>query len=290
MGIFRHQSDFSLFAELTRTPPTLSAVDSYGVTYRTWVVTDKEAMTAISESLANKILYIADGHHRYETALAYQRSRPHSSGDEGFNFAMMALTDSQVSSLITLPIHRLVRGLEESQLASLKEKLPIYFEVKELPSPPSSLSEMVESWQDCLKEQGQTIFGLYGLPGQDFCLLKVRQKEMVRQIMPQPGKDLDVSILHGIILRGVLNIDNPEKEKRYLEYTTDGLEAISRVSSGECQLAFLVNPIPIADVLAIADAGARMPAKSTYFYPKTPAGLVINPLWDDTNPKTDDWA
>jgi hypothetical protein len=187
---------------------------------------------------------------------------------------MMTLMDSQASNFIMLPIHRLVRGLEEAQLASLKEKLPIYFEVKELLSSTSCLSEMVESWPDYLKEQG-TVFGLYGLHGQDFCLLKIRQ------VKPQPGEDLDISILHRVILRGMLNIDSPEKEKKYLEYTTDGMEAISRVNSGECQLAFLVNPTPIASVLAIADAGARMPAKSTYFYPKTPAGLIIYPLWDE---------
>ena len=283
MGMFRHESDLSLFANLATNQPALSAVDSYGLTYRTWVVTDKETITMISESLADRILYIADGHHRYETALAYRNSHRPPFGDGGFNFVMMTLTDSQAPNLVMLPIHRLVRGLEEAQLASLKEELANRFEVKELLSPTSSLSETVESWPDCLKEQGQqgTVFGLYGLHGQ--CLLKVRQKETIQQMRPQPdqGKDLDASILHGVILRGMLNIDSPEKEMRHLEYTTDGLEAISRVNSGECQLAFLVNPTPIASVLAIADAGTRMPAKSTYFYPKTPAGLIIYPLWDE---------
>jgi uncharacterized protein (DUF1015 family) len=84
-----------------------------------------------------------------------------------------------------------------------------------------------------------------------------------------------------MVLRQMLGIDSPEMEEDCLEYTRDGLETLSRVDSGEYQLAFLLNPTPISSVLAVADAGTRMPQKSTYFYPKTPAGLVINPLWDD---------
>ncbi len=93
-------------------------------------------------------------------------------------------------------------------------------------------------------------------------------------------KSLDVSILHWLILRQMLGIDTPQKEAACLEYTRDGVEATEKVDAGDCQLAFLMNPIPVSRVLAVADAGERMPPKSTYFYPKLPTGLVMYPLWD----------
>jgi len=92
---------------------------------------------------------------------------------------------------------------------------------------------------------------------------------------------LDVSLLHWVILPQMLGIDSAEKEESCLAYTRDGLEALSAVDSEVYQLAFLLNPAPISSVLAVADAGLRMPPKSTYFYPKTPTGLVINPLWEE---------
>jgi len=97
----------------------------------------------------------------------------------------------------------------------------------------------------------------------------------------QEWKDLDVAILRWIILRQIIGIDTPQKEEDCLGYTRDEQEAINRVDSGECQLAFLMNPMPVSKVLAVADAGDRMPPKSTYFYPKLPTGLAMYPLWDN---------
>jgi uncharacterized protein (DUF1015 family) len=93
-------------------------------------------------------------------------------------------------------------------------------------------------------------------------------------------KGLDVSILHHVILGKMMGISGPAREKESLDYTTDESEAISRVDSGDYQLAFLLNPIPVPSVLEVADAGDRMPRKSTYFYPKLPTGLVMNPVGD----------
>jgi len=90
-----------------------------------------------------------------------------------------------------------------------------------------------------------------------------------------------VSVLQSVILRQVIGVDTSEKEEERLAYTQDEQEAVSRVDSGEYQLAFLVNPLPISSILAVADAGDRMPPKSTYFYPKLPTGLVMYPLWDN---------
>ena len=293
MGLFRYEGRGvrALLGELPLDRPALSAVDDGGVAYHVWVVSDEKSTARVSQFFTDKTVYIADGHHRYETALAYQREQrsAHSSykGDEGFNFVMMTLTDAEDPDLVMFPTHRLVRGLHEERIAKLKEGLSTYFYSEELLPPLNTPSETVASWLDILerrRERGTTI-GLYGLHGQQLCLLAPQDEETLRGRMlldwPSPVKDLDVSLLHWMILPSILGINSAEKEESCLEYTRDGVKAISAVDSGAYQLAFLLAPAAISNVLAVADAGLRMPPKSTYFYPKTPTGLVINPLWDD---------
>ena len=124
-------------------------------------------------------------------------------------------------------------------------------------------------------------FGLYGLDGTSFTLLIPRNQAAIEGMMPQgysqSWSNSATAILHQLIFSSLLKIDH---QKERLEYTTDGFEAISRVNSGEFQLAFLLNPMSLSSVLAIAETGEKMVPKSTFFYPKPPAGLVMNPLWD----------
>ena len=286
MGLFRHRGEGiqSLLPNAINRP-ALKAMDNQRVSYSMWLVMDEKDIARVCDFFADKIIYIADGHHRYETALAYQQEQrsahPSYTGEEAFNFVMMTLTDAEDPNLIMQPTHRLVRGLTTKRLAQLKEERSVYFD-EELLSPLTTPSESLKGWLETLKERGRrgTTFGVYGLEGQCLCLLTLRQ-EMMSTDQANALKDLGVFLLHRMVLRQMLGIDSPEMEEDCLEYTRDGLETLSRVDSGEYQLAFLLNPTPISSVLAVADAGTRMPQKSTYFYPKTPAGLVINPLWDD---------
>jgi len=290
MGLFRHRGVGiqSLFPDTIK-EPALSAVDRYGVAYAMWVVTDEKAIARVSDLFIDKTLYIADGHHRYETALAYKQERcaasPSCTGEEAFNFVMMTLTPADDPNLIMLPTHRLVRGLNKKRLAQLKEELSTFFD-EELLSPLPTSSESLKGWTETLNQQRGTAFGLYGLERPRLCLLRARQ-EMMPPFQPRVLRDLDVYTLHQVVLRQMLGIDSPEREEDCLEYTRDGLEVLSRVDEGDYQLAFLLNPTPISSVLSVADQGVRMPQKSTYFHPKTPAGLVINPLWDDLSYSTD---
>ncbi len=284
MALFRSEGEGigMLLPEARVTKPHLSAVDGHGVIHNMWVVTDEKATAGISQFFANKTLYIADGHHRYEAALIYQRAQysvcSSYTGNEAFNFVMMALAESGDPNMIMMPTHRLVRGIKAETLAGFKERLDIYFHVEELLPPSRTLSDTLRGWLDTLKDRGQSgiAFGLYGLHGKRLLILTVRQNGSGQ---PQLALDLDVDILHRLILREMLGVD--DKREDCLEYTRDALNAVSRVNRGEFQLAFLLNPAPISSVLAVADAGIRLPQRSTYFYPKTPAGLVINPLWDD---------
>ena len=284
MGLFRHQQGGieSLFQD-TLGEPSASAVDEEGVKYSMWVVTDEKSIDRARHLLADKTVYIADGHHRYSTALAYRKERlaaKHSpGGDQAYDFVMMTLTPAEDPDLVMMPTHRLVRSLGHKTLSLLKEEWNTYFD-KELLPPATSLAETVSTWTKALSQQQGMTFGLYGLDSDSLCLLRAKP-EMMLPVQPSALGDLDVFILHQVILRQMLGIDSSEREEECLSYTRDGLEALSKVDNGDYQLAFLLNPTPIERMLSVADEGVKMPPKSTYFYPKTPSGLVINPLWED---------
>ncbi|MFH1485065.1 MAG: DUF1015 domain-containing protein [Chloroflexota bacterium] len=269
----------------------MEATDDYGVTHSVWTMTGEEANSALTALFARKMLYIADGHHRYETALAYRdeqrAARPRTTGEEAFNFIMMSLVDAHDPSVVVLPTHRLVRyPVDAEGMTELRNRLSSLFEMKKLPASLTSPLESARAWLDTLGEwqQRRTAFGLYGLHGKEFWLLNLREDAHLEQFMPpgksQHWKELDVSILHAVVLQGAMGFTTTEDERCSVDYTRDPLEAITAVDSGEYQLAFFLNPMPVSSIMAICNAGDRMPQKSTYFYPKPPAGLVINPLWD----------
>lgn len=293
MGLIRTRKGelVKLLRGLTRGIPDFSATDSYGVNYRVWVITDQATLGKLCQPVADRVIYIADGHHRYETALRYrdeQRAAHNShTGEEPFNFVMMSLMDSQDPGLVMLPTHRLVKGFEPAKLAQLEQTLSPYFSADSLlPSLPT-LSETIQSWLHTLETEGKrgNVLGLYGLHEKKLCMLRLKGNAGLQKVIPAEElslwKKLDVALLQQIVLRDALGIDTLEKETKYLEFTRDALEAVSNVDSGAYQMAFLVNPTSVSTVLEAADHGKRLPQKSTYFYPKTPAGLVINPLWND---------
>ena len=291
MGLIRTKKGemVKLLRGLTRGIPDFSATDSYGVNYRVWVVIDRAALEKLSQLFIDRVIYIADGHHRYETALRYrdeQRAARNCTGGEPFNFVMMSLMDSHDPGLVMLPTHRLVKGVEPAKLAQLDQTLSPYFSVASLlPSLPT-LSETIQSWLRTLESEGKrdSVLGLYGLHEKKLCLLRLKRDAALQKVIPLAElslwKKLDVALLQQIVLRDALGIDNLEKETKHLEFTRDALEAVSKVDSGAYQMAFLINPTRVSTVLEASDFGQRLPQKSTYFYPKTPAGLVINPVWD----------
>ncbi len=293
MGLVRTKKGemVKLLRGLTKGEPDFSATDSYGVNYIVRVISDGTAIQKVSKLFADKVIYIADGHHRYETALRYrdeQRAALSSyTGEEPFNFVMMSLMDSHDPGLVMLPTHRLIKGLEPAKLVQLERTLSPYFSADSLlPSLPT-LSETIQSWLSTLETEGKrgNVLGLYGLHEKKLCLLRLKRDADLQKVIPSEElslwKKLDVALLQQIVLRDALGIDTLEKEAKHLEFTRDALEAVSKVDSGAYQMAFLLNPTRVSTVLEAADYGKRLPQKSTYFYPKTPAGLVINPVWDN---------
>jgi uncharacterized protein (DUF1015 family) len=270
----------SLLTAQSQDEPMLNINTDSGEGHRLWAITDTEAIIQIRGRLARRPLYIADGHHRYESALAYQRERraysTSVSGEEPFDFVMMALVASSDPGLVILPAHRLVRGISKSALDGLIDRLKAFFEIEELPLNTSDIGQQVNEL--LAEEKGELKLVLYGLIKERLFVLKLHDFSAVSLMIPyfhsEIYKRLDVSIVDHVILEELLGLSH-DMVGVSLDYSYDGLEAVNRILDQEYQLALMVSPVKPEVVKAVADRGDRMPRKSTYFYPKIPAGLVF---------------
>jgi uncharacterized protein (DUF1015 family) len=238
-----------------------------------WAITAPEIKRELGKLLSSQPLYIADGHHRYETALNYQQERAQEqsvTSKEGFNYVMMELVEFSDPGLLVLPLHRLVRGIVPSILVGLGDQLRNFFALKSVPLKAGS--------PDALRLPADGCLGILGLQPDSLVVLRKRQDISLEVMMPgnrsQAYREFGVSILNHIILDNVLG----GTKDLDVTYTMDFKEAYHQIKGGKYQLAFLLNPPQPEMVKAVADAQDRVPSKSTYFYPKLPAGLVINPL------------
>ena len=242
-----------------------------------WAVTQPKFVQRISELVVAQPLYMADGHHRYETALAYQQERarelPCVTGKEAFNYVMMTLVDFSDPGLGILSACRLVRGLALSVLAGLENRLGNLFALEYIPLTRNLIGNLKRKMVE------GALLGVLGLNPQFLIALRQRQDVSIVDMMPeshsQAYKNFNVSLLNDIVLGRMLGLA-PDSEN--IAYTTDMDEAWQQIKEGKYQLAFLLGPAQPEMVKAIADAKDRVPRKSTYFYPKPPAGLIVNSL------------
>jgi uncharacterized protein (DUF1015 family) len=252
--------------------------DGDGVTHRMWLVNDPLVIRAVCEDFADRKLYIADGHHRYETALNYRNSRREQGGTVGGgeDYVMMMLVDMENDGLVVFPTHRMVRGLPKFSGEKLVEACKAYFDVV----PRSPLGEIAANL-DALYRQGKKAFACY-CGGEEWTLLILKDESVMAQLLPEKSeayRGLDVSVLHSLILERLLGIDRENMaNQKNLAYTRSMEEAIASVKNGESQCAFLLNPTRVQEIRDIAAAGEKMPQKSTYFYPKLITGLVMNQI------------
>jgi len=273
----------SLLVSAEPVEPMLDISTGSGERHCLRAITEAGTVNQICRCLASQPLYIADGHHRYESAVNYlQEKRACServSGDEPFNFVMMTLVDIADPGLVILPAHRLVRGMPRSVLDGLMTKLQAFFAVEELPLSMPDVWQQVDGLLTGAGDQVKLV--LFGTGGEHLYVLRLRDFTAASQMMPsfhsELYKRLDVSILDHVILEKLLELTR-DKEEACLGYSYDRLDAVNRVLEQEYQLAFLLSPLKAAVVKAAADAGDRMPRKSTYFYPKLPSGLVCHRL------------
>lgn len=269
---------------LTATKPATSFVDDTGVKNRLWVIKEKKNVDTLVTLMKEKPLFIADGHHRYETSLVYkEQMRKENSmlkDDMPFDYVMMVCVSMSNPGLKILPAHRLLRNIEERCFERIVPTLKESFHVE-----PLAKGCKVEDFMSKLNgEVGGNAFVMYvGKTDTYYKLRLINQKTLdaVFTNTHPEWKSLDAGILHGLIINKILGItSNDVSLKNYVKYVKEETEAVSLVSSGEYQLAFFLRPTRIEQVKEIAEARKVMPPKSTYFYPKLITGIVINSLRD----------
>ena len=246
-------------------------------------ITDPAQVVFFQDFFAERQLYIADGHHRYETALNYREEirelRRHINDDDAVNFVLMALIDVDDPGLLVLPTHRLLFGLSSEALGSLNsQQLAQYFTVQQLDTTMKS-----DAMLAVLASSGEKQPSLVVVTRDQNWLLLLN--ESGRRRMMESGHSaawnaLDVAVAHTLVLEALLGIRAEDVTSgTYIRYTRDAEQALEVVRSGDAQAALLLNATRVRQICEVAQADDRMPQKSTYFYPKLMSGLVMNPLW-----------
>ena len=265
--------------------PMIQVTEGDGIVHRMWRLDDPEIIAEVQRLMASRNLYIADGHHRYETALTYYREQAAKGvaalGNEAIDHAMMSFVSAHDPGLSVLPTHRVLFGLEGFSLAVLLEKLAADFEA----------SDVGAADGDCLLKALNNIAGKSGtlvlaVRGHNRLVqLALKSTADSEELIPGKGsaqwKGLDVNVLHKLILEDRLGISPEDLEhQRNISYLRDPVEALEMVKAkgGKHQAVFFLNPTGVDEVVAVADNEEFMPQKSTDFYPKMLTGMVINKL------------
>lgn len=271
------QSVESLLAPCTSAKADVRIVDSGGVTNSMWIVREKQVTTRIRELMKLRWVLIADGHHRYESCLMYrdEMAKQNPDPDAPFQFTLMFFTNIHHPGIAILPYNRGIYQLPAFDPQDFLRKASAYFEITEVHE-----RDAVES---ALKSEGsQTTVFLARLRGMDaYVLFRLRPDFPLQNFYPagtpETVQQLDVNILHRILIQHVLGISEEEiKRQTYLKYYKDASEEWNDLESGKLQVAFFLNPTKVEQVVEVSRAGAKMPQKSTFFYPKLMTGFVMN--------------
>lgn len=259
-----------------RTP--LIARDHLGVEHRLWLVTDPAAHTAVQGLMGSRPIFIADGHHRYETGLRYRDDRAErgdiSGDDDPAHFCLMMLVGMSDPGLRILPTHRLVSGLGAITADALAARLASEFEVEFTGEGEAGCRA---AWERIEIEGDQDVLGFGTIADGRWITARLRSDEAMDALASEHSADwrsLGVSILHELVLKSLLG-DLGAASCRYVHLLD---EVLASAAARDCELACLVPPAGMEHVEAIASNLEKMPPKSTYFYPKLLTGLVLNPL------------
>lgn len=261
-------------------PATVEMRDEYGVMHRMWKVSDPATVAAATAKMADKKLIIADGHHRYETAMNYRnqmREQAKSSDlDAPYEHVMMSFVNMDTPGLVILPTHRVVFGLDGFNLYTKAMQVMKYFDIEDL-GPVKDVAQVVAR----LHEAGSERTALLAVTAQNAFLLKAKRDANSPSLkdLSEKQRSLDVVQLHKLILEEIVGMSEEDiRAQKHLKYIRDAAEAIEEVRKGNAQVAFLMNPVSMQEVRDVAFAGEVMPQKSTDFYPKMLSGLTIYSL------------
>ncbi|MBM3326403.1 MAG: DUF1015 domain-containing protein [Calditrichaeota bacterium] len=268
--------------------PVMQVKDDYGVIHKLYRITRPSLITDINEYLDRKELFIADGHHRYETAVNYMNECKARNwkpvGIETFNYRMMTLYNMRDPGLVVLPTHRIVHSLTGFSPAEFVKRAAVDFDIVEFAEP-----QRLYDGLDAAASAGKSSFGFHAEGLYGYHLLTLKDTTLMDRLVPDRSpawRRLDVTILHIAILDKMLGIDAAklaaETNVHYVRGRGEALDLVGsqalNVHTGapfQCQAAFLVNPTRVDQVREVASAGERMPQKSTDFFPKLLTGMVL---------------
>jgi len=253
--------------------PLLEAEDYQGVRDVLAVIHDANVIQKFIDAIRDKTVILADGHHRYEGSLIYKKQKsmnPSHTGNEGYNFHMMYLTNTEAGDFRILPTHRLINGIENFNEFLFTKRLDEFFTVKPVEDA-GTLNEVIAGspWT-------------FGVLFKDAAYkIKLRPEAFIRMTWPFPDqiKALDLTVLHYFVIERILGI--PGKEQRRSEkisFDRNFSDCVAKVIRGEAQLALITQEISIEDVVQVCNSGYTMPQKSTYFYPKVVCGFVFGSI------------
>lgn len=251
---------------------------------RVWAISDGDIIDKIKNIMADKKLFIADGHHRYETALAYRdelrEKNPNHTGNELYNYVMMMLVDIDDPGLVVLPTHRMVSNIDNFDEEIFFKKASINFNIEKYETDDLSFEQICKKIESILEDGGLHTFVYYGGEKNGLYRLQLKAVDAMEKFHPDRHdsyRDLDVSILHTLLLDNILGIgDKQLANQENLTYTHSIDEGVREVQEGRQQMAFFMLPTSVKQIQAVSYAGEKMPQKSTYFYPKLLTGLVFN--------------
>lgn len=256
-------------------PPLMEVTDKEKVTHKLWRIDAPDVLAAMQASMQKENIFIADGHHRFEVALAFRDLMKKKLGDaftgqESFNYLLAYFTNAPSLGLCILPVHRLVKTRPKFDYKSFIQKLKEYFYVEEKIKDKTQLFFLME-------KGGRTehVLGMY--KEGKYHLLRLKNIRILDKMMSGKSREyrsLDVSILNNLILKNILKLDI--EDKRNIVYSPHADEFIDKVDRSSSLITFFLNPAKISEILSVAMNNERMPSKTTYFYPKVLSGLLLH--------------
>ncbi|MBT7696199.1 MAG: DUF1015 domain-containing protein [Desulfobacterales bacterium] len=277
----------TLIDSISGQQPDMDIESDKGEKHMMWRISDPDVRDFVSNAMENKKLYIADGHHRYETSLNYRKflseTDPAFNEEHPANYVMMYLCSMEDPGMVVLPAHRMLHDIPDSKLEMFIENAKEYFDISEISlidmGPEKARSDFISSLRS---NSDKNTIGVYIKNRKIFYIISLKPGIMEMKYadeMPESLLMLDVTVLTRLCMMDILGFDQAMLDnEKLISYSSVDSHAIDAVDSGKCDIAFILNSTKIEQVKNIAEQGQVMPRKTTYFYPKAITGQVMNTL------------
>jgi uncharacterized protein (DUF1015 family) len=283
----RQNRVFDCIKGVTEGTPLVSFDFKDGTSHKMWVLEDPDTFRLLRDAMAKKAIFIADGHHRYETARNYRNMMRARYGfrptNRSYEFVMMSLTNMDDPGLMILPSHRMIKRCPGFEPGVFKDKVGRWFEIKDFPWSRPEMRASARELKRVLMSEGErgSTIGVCHKGGKGFFLLtlKPEMRHEMGDDLHESLRNLDVLVLSRFILQKALGFSKEDLDNEEIfHYQSNLQKAVSLVASGDYELTCILNPTRIEQVKEVASNGLIMPRKSTYFYPKVITGLVFNKI------------